>query len=79
MNVLSHYLQEEGDRLDKVCHESERELASLISCGYNTPQELMKLQRQLQRTTDEITKKKLKQEISITQARREVAEAKRVR
>ena len=79
MNVLSHYLQWERDRLDKVCHESERELVSLISCGYNTPQELEELRCQLQRTTDENTKKQLEQEVSITQAKREVAEAKRVR
>ena len=43
-----------------------------------TPQELKELQRQLQGATDESTKKKVQQEISITQAKREVAEAKRV-
>ena len=58
---------------------SDSEWVWLISCGYNTPQELKKLQRQLQETTDENTKKQLQQEISITQAKREVADAKRVR
>ena len=38
----------------------------------------MELQRQLQGATDENTKKQLQQEISITQAKRDVAEAKRV-
>ena len=50
-----------------------------ISCGYSTPQELKKLQRQLQGTTDENTKKQLQQEISITQAKRMVAYSKGVR
>ena len=58
---------------------SDSEWVWLISCGYNTPQELEKLQDQLRGTTDENEKKKLQQEISITQAKREVAEAKRVR
>ena len=58
---------------------SDSEWVWLISCGYNTPQELEKLQDQLQETTDESTKKQLQQEISITQAKRDVAEAKRVR
>ena len=58
---------------------SDSEWVWLISCGYNTPQELKELQHQLQETTDENTKKQLQQEISITQAKREVANAKRVR
>ena len=55
---------------------SERKWVWLISCE---SQELEELQRQLQGTTDENTKKQLQQEISITQAKREVAEAKAVR
>ena len=58
---------------------SEREWVWHISFGYNTPQELEKLQHQLERATDENTKRQLQQEISITQAMREVAEAKAVR
>ena len=58
---------------------SDREWVWLISYGYNTPQELEKLQHQLQETTDEITKKHLQLEISITQTKREVAVAKEVR
>ena len=58
---------------------SDSEWVWLISCGYNTPQELEKLQHQLQETTDESTKKQLQQEISITQAKRKVADANRVR
>jgi hypothetical protein len=51
----------------------------LISYGYCTPQELKKLRCQLEGATDENTKKRLQEEISITQAKREVAEAKMVR
>ena len=58
---------------------SDSEWVWFISCGYNTPQELEKLQHQLQETTDEKAKKQLQQEISITQAKREVAVAKWVR
>ena len=58
---------------------SDSEWVWLISCGYNTPQELEDLQHQLQETTDESTKKQLQQEISITQAKRDVADAKWVR
>ena len=58
---------------------SESEWVWHISCGYSTSQELEKLQRQLQGTTDETTKKQLQQEISITQAKREVTESKAVR
>ena len=58
---------------------NDSEWVWLISYGYNTPQELEDLQRQLQETTDESTKKQLQQEISITQAKREVADAKGVR
>ena len=58
---------------------SESEWVWHISCGYSTPQELKKLQRQLQGTTDENTKKQLQQEISITQAKRAVAYSKTVR
>ena len=58
---------------------SESEWVWHISCGYSTPQELEKLQRQLQGTTDENTKKQLQQEISITQAKRKVAYSKTVR
>ena len=36
---------------------SDSEWVWLISCGYNTPQELEKLQDQLQGTTDENEKK----------------------
>ena len=50
-----------------------------ISCGYNTLQEVEKLQHQLQETTDENIKKLLQEELSITQAKREVAESKQVR
>ena len=58
---------------------SESEWVWHISCGYSTPQELKNLQCQLQGTTDETTKKQLQQEISITQAKREVTESKAVR
>ena len=58
---------------------SDSEWVWPISYGYNTPQELKELQHQVQETTDENIKKKLQQEISITQAKREVAHAKRVR
>ena len=58
---------------------SDSEWVWLISCGYNTSQELEGLQRQLQETTDENTKKQFQQEISIIQAKREVAYAKQVR
>ena len=75
MNILSHYLQEERDRLGQVCHE----WVWHISCRYSTLQELEKLQHQLQGTTDENRKKQLQQEISITQAKREVADSKAVR
>ena len=50
-----------------------------ISHGRNTLQEVKKLQHQLQETTDENTKKHLQEELSITQAKREIAESKRVR
>ena len=59
--------------------ESEWMWHTLYLCGYSTPQELWELQRQLQRTTDETTKKQLQQEISITQAKRAVALSKEVR
>ena len=61
-----------SERSEWVCH---------ISCGYSTPQELEELQCQLQRTTvtDENTKKHLQQEISITEAKREIAQSKYVR
>ena len=75
MNVLSHYLQNEWHRLGQVCHE----WVWHISCGYSTPQEVEKLQCQLQGTTDENTKKQLQQEISIKQAEREIAYSKWVR
>ena len=58
---------------------SDSEWVWHISCGYSTPQEVEELQRQLQETTDENTKKQLQQEISIKQAKREVADSKRVR
>ena len=58
---------------------SESEWVWHISYGYSTPQEVEELQRQLQGTTDEDTKKQLQQEISITQAKREVAYSKQVR
>ena len=45
----------------------------------NTPQELKELCCQLQETTDENTKKQLQQEISITEAKRDIASAKGVR
>ena len=47
--------------------------------GYNTLQEVKKLHQKLQGTTDENTKKHLQEEISITQAKREIAESKQVR
>ena len=50
----------------------EREWVWLISCEYNTPQELDELKHQLQGTIDENAKKQL-------QAKRELAEAQRVR
>ena len=58
---------------------SDSEWVWHISCGYNTPQELKELQRQLQETTDEKTKKQFQQEISITQTKMKVAVAKLVR
>ena len=58
---------------------SESEWVWHISCGYNTLQEVKKLQHQLQGTTDEDAKKHLQEELSITQAKREIAESKRVR
>ena len=59
--------------------ESESEWVWHISCGYKNLQEVKKLQHQLQGTTDESAKKHLQEEISITQAKSEVAESKRVR
>ena len=58
---------------------SDSEWVWLISCGYNTPQELEELQRQLQETTDESTKKQLQQEISVTEFKMEAADGKLVR
>ena len=58
---------------------SESEWVWHISCGYSTPQEVKELQRQLQDTTDENTKKQLQREISIKQAKWEVANSKVVR
>ena len=58
---------------------SESEWVWHISCGYPTPQEVEELQRQLQETTDENIKKQLQQEISIKQAKREIADFKAVR
>ena len=58
---------------------SDSEWVWLISCGYNTPQEVKELKDQLQETTDESTMKQLQQEISITEAKGEVAAAKAVR
>ena len=57
---------------------SESEWVWHISCGYNTLQEVKKHQHQLQGTTDENVKRHLQEELSITQAKREVAESKRV-
>ena len=75
MNVLSHYLQREKDRLGKVCPDWQWVgVAHLM--WYDTPQELEELQRQLQEATDENIKKQLQQEI---QAKRDVAEAIQVR
>ena len=50
-------------------------------CGTSpmTLQEVKKLQHQLQGTTDENVKRHLQEELSITQAKRDVAESKRVR
>ena len=50
-----------------------------ISYCYNTLQEEENLQHQLQGTTDENLKIHLQEELSITQAKREIAESKRVR
>ena len=58
---------------------SESEWVWHISCEYNTLQEVKKLQHQLQGTTDENTKKHLQEELSITQAKREVAHSNYVR
>ena len=61
---------------------SESEWVWHISCVYNTPQELRELEHLLelcQGATDENTEKHLQREISITRAKREIAEAKRVR
>ena len=58
---------------------SECEWVWHISCGYNTLQEMEKLQHQLQGTTDENAKQHLQEELSITQAKREVAHSKYVR
>ena len=44
-----------------------------------TLQEVKKLQHQLQGTTDEKAKKHLQEELSITQAKMEIAVSKRVR
>ena len=71
-------MQEESDRLDKVCLDWQWVgVAHLM--WYNTPQELEELQRQFEEATDVNTKKQLQQEISITQAKGEIAEAKEVR
>ena len=80
INVLSHYLQEEGLRLGKVCPDW-RWVGVAHLMWYNTPhaQELEELQRQLQGATDENIKKQLQLEISIAQAKRDIAEAKEVR
>ena len=59
--------------------ESESEWMWHISCGYKNLQEVKKLQHQLQETTDENTKKHFQEELSTTQAKREIAESKRVR
>ena len=58
---------------------SESEWVWYISCGYDTLQEMEKLQHQLQGTTDENVKRHLQEKLSITQAKREIAESKRVR
>ena len=64
---------------------SESEWVLYISCGYNTLQEVEELQHQLQGATDKNTKKRIQEEISITQAKRElsitrvVADSKEVR
>ena len=58
---------------------SESEWVWHISCGYNTLQEVKKLQHQLQVTTDENLKIHLQEELSVTQAKREIAESKQVR
>ena len=53
----------------------------LSGCGTSpiALQEVKELQHQLQGTTDENLKIHLQEELSITQAKREVAESKRVR
>ena len=78
VNVLSHYLQGERVRLDKV-YPDWYWVGVAHLMWYNTPQELEELQRQLQGATDENIKKQLQQEISITKAKRDIAEAKEVR
>ena len=78
VNVLSHYLQGERVRLDKV-YPDWHWVGEAHLMWYNTLQELEELQRQLQGATDENIKKQLQQEISITKAKRDIAEAKEVR
>ena len=76
MIVVSHYfyLQAEEKRLGKVCKLviSESKLMFQI-------QEVERLQRQLQTTTDGKIRKQLQDDIYLTEAKKELANSKAVR
>ena len=54
-------------------------VAHLLYMCTNTLQEVKKLHQKLQESADENVKKHLQEELSIIQAKREIAESKRVR
>ena len=73
MSIVSHYLQDERDRLNEVCNLVISESVLMYMCEI---QEVF--QRQLQTTTDGKKRKQLQDEILLTKAEKELAHSKAV-